>query len=895
MHDGTVQAVETIAVGDQLLGLDGSPRTVLAVDSGIDDLYEVKQLTAQSYVATGNHILVLDQSSASLEEGRYKEHSDGLVKVAEYENRSERFKCHFFGYKRGAIFPYNRHQLLDPYFLGVWLGDGDSYRPAITTADPEIVDYIGEIAREHECRVSQFGKPHNKASGYLIARCNGSGQENPVTAKLRALGVIQNKHVPQCYIYASEQQRLALLAGFIDTDGALGTGYYEVSQSNERLLRSIKFIADSLAFKTNIRRIEARCGEVICEAWRLSIGGDIWRIPCLIARKRVAPGDLSKNKDWRRTRIDVVPLGPGEYFGFALDGDRRFFLEDFTVTHNSHFYCEALVEEMLTQHTRVACLREVQSSIKDSVKQLVEDKIKKLGVEPLFKITQVEIVGPNDSLMVFKGLKNQTAASIKSLEGFNRAFVEEAQTISQHSLDMLIPTIRAPGSQLWFGWNPFSPTDPIDRLFETNKDDPDFTCVPVTYADNPWFPDVLRRDMERDRARDPEKYHHVWLGGYQKNSEARVFKNWRVDTFKVPDGARPYYGGDWGFAIDPTVLVRIWIVGRTLYIDQEAYEVGCAIDKTPALFDTVEGARQWPITADSARPETIDYMRRHGYPHIQGARKGPGSLEDGIEFLKSFDIVVHPRCTHTIDELTSYSYKVDKLTGEVLPVLDDKKNHVLDAVRYSAEQVRVFDGGTVYETTESDIVIESFKLPKHWPRCWALDIDGSKASVLWASFDRDSDTAYIYAELIVLRHELALVADAIKTRNREFGSMDGAFNHLARGRDKMAGDRIVDALLDLKLGLYTVACTPEGAIPEVTRRLSTKRLKVFDTCPQWLSQYRAYRRNKDGDIVEESDGLMRAMDLLVMEGPGIAGFDDQSMQEARDEWDAGNRSSVTGY
>jgi phage terminase large subunit len=370
-----------------------------------------------------------------------------------------------------------------------------------------------------------------------------------------------------------------------------------------------------------------------------------------------------------------------------------------------------LVEDMLVEHTRVACLREVQSSIKDSVKQLVEDKIKALGVGHQFKITDQEIVGPNDSLMVFKGLRSHTAASIKSLEGFKRAFVEEAQTISQRSLDILIPTIRAPGSSLLFGWNPFSPKDPVDVLFAENVGDPDFVLVTVTYRDNPWFPVELRRDMERDRSRDPEKYAHVWLGDYQRNSEARVFRNWKVDTFDVPDGARPYYGGDWGFAIDPTVLVRIWIVGRTLYIDQEAYEVGCAIDKTPALFDTVEGARKWPITADSARPETIDYMRRHGYPHIQGARKGPGSLEDGVEFLKSFDIIVNPNCRHTIDEFTSYSYKVDKLTGEVLPVLDDKKNNVIDAARYAAEQVRAFDGGTVYATPASEIMIDG--IPGH--------------------------------------------------------------------------------------------------------------------------------------------------------------------------------------
>jgi phage terminase large subunit len=106
------------------------------------------------------------------------------------------------------------------------------------------------------------------------------------------------------------------------------------------------------------------------------------------------------------------------------------------------------------------------------------------------------------------------------------------------------------------------------------------------------------------------------------------------------------------------------------------------------LFDRVPDSRKWFITADSARPETISYMQKHGYPKINAAIKGPKSVEEGIEFLKSYDIVVHPRCKNTIDELQSYSYKVDSLTGAVTSVLEDKKNHVIDALRYACEAVR---------------------------------------------------------------------------------------------------------------------------------------------------------------------------------------------------------------
>ncbi|MDE2078708.1 MAG: terminase large subunit, partial [Burkholderiales bacterium] len=148
------------------------------------------------------------------------------------------------------------------------------------------------------------------------------------------------------------------------------------------------------------------------------------------------------------------------------------------------------------------------------------------------------------------------------------------------------------------------------------------------------------------------------------------------------------YGADWGFSIDPSVLVRCWIDGKRLYVDHEAYMVGCEIDALPSLFMSVPDAEKWPIVADSARPETISYMRKHGFPKILPAIKGARSLEEGVEFLKSFDIVVHPRCKHLIDELTLYSYKTDPLTGLVIPQLEDKDNHVIDALRYACEGAR---------------------------------------------------------------------------------------------------------------------------------------------------------------------------------------------------------------
>lgn len=356
----------------------------------------------------------------------------------------------------------------------------------------------------------------------------------------------------------------------------------------------------------------------------------------------------------------------------------------------SHYFAEMLIEaHILDPNTSSVCVREIQKSLAQSVKRLLELKIHDLGVGDLFEIQEFVIKRRNGSgLILFQGMQNHTNDSIKSLEGFDRAWVEEAQSISQRSLDMLRPTIRKPGSELWFSWNPNAATDPIDQLLRGDNAPPGAVVVKVNWNDNPWFPEVLRKEMEFDRARDLDKFAHVWGGEYLTRSNARVFRNWRVDEFEAPANAMFRFGADWGFATDPTVLIRCYVEGRTLYIDHEAYQVGCEIVDTPDLFLTVPEAEKWPIVADSSRPETISHMKRNGFPKIMGAVKGPRSVEEGVEFLKSHDIVVHPRCQHVVDELTHYAYKTDPATNAVLPILEDKHNHLIDALRYALEGVR---------------------------------------------------------------------------------------------------------------------------------------------------------------------------------------------------------------
>lgn len=354
----------------------------------------------------------------------------------------------------------------------------------------------------------------------------------------------------------------------------------------------------------------------------------------------------------------------------------------------------ALVLQAVEEHHRVLCGREFQNSIRDSVKKLLDDEIRRLNLGHLFNTTEREIRGPNDSLFIFAGLRGN-ATGIRSLEGLTDAWLEEAQALSQASIDTLEPTLRSPGSRLIWGWNPDLATDPVDAMFRGNDNPekwpgppPRSVVLNVNYEQNPWFPEDLREKMEWDRARDIDKFNHIWRGMYRRNSEARVFKNWTVEAFESPANVEYRLGADFGFSIDPSCALRCWIDGTQIFVDHEAWGVQVEIVNLPTLFMTIPEAEKYWMTADSSRPETISHLRNNGFPRIAPAIKGARSLEEGVEFLKSYDLMVHPRCERLISELTLYSYKVDTLTGQVTAALEDKDNHMIDALRYAVEGAR---------------------------------------------------------------------------------------------------------------------------------------------------------------------------------------------------------------
>jgi phage terminase large subunit len=340
------------------------------------------------------------------------------------------------------------------------------------------------------------------------------------------------------------------------------------------------------------------------------------------------------------------------------------------------------------------------------VYKLLCDTIERLGLQDQFEIQAKAIYGVNGSEFIFAGIKTDPG-KIKSTEGVDICFVEEAEKVSEDSWRVLIPTIRKRGSEIWVCFNPRLDDDETYKRFVLGSP-PDMRRIEMNWPDNPWFPEELElerqyaldliRDAKDDDARSEAQadYDHVWEGQTQRHADAAIFRRRIViEDFAEPgERQRLFYGADWGFSQDPTALIRFWITDhkddrgaayQELWISHEAFGRGVELDEVPAFFDSVPGSRNWPIKADCSQPQQISYVKRQGF-NITGAEKWPGSVEDGLAHIKAFRLIhIHTRCKRMQEESRMYKYKVDRITGEILPLVVDAFNHGWDSVRYGLD------------------------------------------------------------------------------------------------------------------------------------------------------------------------------------------------------------------
>lgn len=359
-----------------------------------------------------------------------------------------------------------------------------------------------------------------------------------------------------------------------------------------------------------------------------------------------------------------------------------------------------LIEKARFRNSRVGCFREIQNSIKESSYAELVDEINRKGHTQEYRCVDGEITHHTTrSKFVFRGLwRNITA--IKGMAGLTDVFCEESENISQISWDTLIPTVRSSGSEIIIVFNPNKETDPtwtnfvepyIDKMVDGIYQDDDIVVVNVNYVHNPWFTEELKQHMNQMKAVDYDRYLWVYEGKFNKRSDEQVFGGkWRIDNFEVkPEWHGPYFGMDFGFSTDPTAMVEVYIEElpggrRNIYINREYGKVGLEITDTPAAMEqSFPMAKRARWYADCARPETISHIKRSGFD-IHPCTKWPGSVEDGVTWLRGCDsIVIHERCKEMQNEAAMYSYKVDKLTGNVLTDIVDAYNHYWDAVRYA--------------------------------------------------------------------------------------------------------------------------------------------------------------------------------------------------------------------
>lgn len=704
MADLSVKQIKDIKVGELVMGDDFMPRRVLGVTSGRSVMYRVHQTSSDDYFVNEEHILTLQKSESSKREGRYRCIPDIVdINVCEFAKKSRRFREHFRGFKVGSI-PYKSQEVrIDPYLLGLWLGDGTSVYPNITNGDHEVIEWIERYRSENNQRLEKK-KRQGAYQLRIVGRKLRAIGGNPFLNSLKEYGLLGNKHIPQAYISNSEEIRLELLAGLVDTDGYMYRNGYEIIQKSYTLAKQIKFVADSLGFRTSMREKRASIGDKNCGIhYRILINGDTWKIPCKVQRKRVEKSDCHKNKDWSLSQVSIEPAGVGDWCGLFLDGNHRYLHSDGTVTHNSgkSFEVSRFIERLTFEKGQTILFsRYTMTSAEKSIIPEIIEKIEGDGTSEYFSVTGQRVTNRSTgSGIIFMGIKtssgNQTA-KMKSIQGLSTFVCDEAEEwVSEEEFDKVALSIRKEGvrNRIIIVMNPTSTRHFIyQRFIKDNHTTKLFDGVPVqisthpdvlhihsTYLDNLEHlnPEFLHM-VETIKEKDPEKYAQVVIGRWSDSVDGRVFSEWQV-VDEIPKYATQHgIGIDFGYTQDPTAIVHCAVHDDTLFIDELCYQRGLFARDIAAILRPYNHLK---AIADSADPRFIDEIALLGIPRIEGVLKGKGSIEAGIDKMRSMKIAVTARSVNLIEELNAYTFAKGRW-GQVLNIPEDGADHLIDAARY---------------------------------------------------------------------------------------------------------------------------------------------------------------------------------------------------------------------
>lgn len=370
----------------------------------------------------------------------------------------------------------------------------------------------------------------------------------------------------------------------------------------------------------------------------------------------------------------------------------------------SHFFAEKVIDRSLDGGIRTVCIREVQKDLTHSAKKLIEDKLHQFGLESGhgFRILKSHIETPGEGIIIFQGMQDHNAESVKSLEGFNIAWVEEAQTMSERSLEMLRPTIRTPGSELWFSWNPRRKQDPVNAMFRDGEAPSDSICVNANWSDNPWFPDVLEKERVDCKHNEPDQYEHVWegayvgiyKGAYYQMQIGQAKRDGRICTLGHDPLARfrvfVDIGGT-GARSDAFVMWVAQFVGREIrcldYYESQGQELGEHVRWLESNGYTPDNTGIW-LPHDGATHDkvfAVSYetaFRDVGYTVEVIPNQGRGAASARIEAARRLFPQIwfnEPKTKPGLEALSWYHEKQDEVRGIGLGPDHDWSSHAADA------------------------------------------------------------------------------------------------------------------------------------------------------------------------------------------------------------------------
>lgn len=730
MADLTVKPIKDIKVGDKVMGDDGKPRLVLNTVHGYGPMYRVHQKNAEDYIVNDTHILSVKKRPSAIESyeknakgqpkypnGRYPQYAEySDIPIMEYLSKSDRFRQNFSGYKSGSITYPSQEVAIPPYVLGVWLGDGTAMYPRVTNPEEEVVNELQRYCDSISVVLTKSWHDGAWHMGLVMGGGNGHGNigGNAFLNGLKGYGLINNKHIPQSYISNSEECRLELLAGLIDTDGSYDSrGDYEIVQKNESLAKQIKFIADTLGFRTHISSRIGLLGKKVCGTYyRVQISGDIHRIPCRVARKKAL--DIHyKNRSWLVSALNIEKVTDcGEWCGIQIDGNQRYLHSDGTVTHNSgkSFATSTFIERLTFEVGRnngrkiahqILFSRYTMVSAEMSVIPEFLEKIDADGTSKYFSKTKTDVINKmTGGKVMFRGIKtssgNQTA-KLKSIKGLTVFVCDEGEEwTSEKEFETIMFSIRQMGLRnlIIIIMNPTDSNHFIYQKYikDTHKiveydgvpvqisTHPNVLHIHTSYLDNiEHLSEQFIQEAQAMKQNNPERYGHIFMGQWADVREGAVFKeNWGiVDHF--PENCKHIARAiDWGYTNDPTTCVKCGILDNDLYIDEQFYETGLL---SSAIIQRLNSGGKSFVYADSADPRLIDEVALGGVI-IYPVAKPAGSIEAGIDKIRTFDhVFVTKRSVHVIEEKRNYVYAKDK-DGNYLNIPEDHDNHCMDCIRY---------------------------------------------------------------------------------------------------------------------------------------------------------------------------------------------------------------------